>query len=118
MFDLHIKAQAKLEFLMLHVQQRYMDLFEKTLVMIPSTEIKGYAQRIVNELFISYDSYEKAQPGILSRMGIYIQNNVTIKGVIITLGICVAVYGIYYFGKSLNIDNFKKSADIQIDLQN
>lgn len=108
--NLGIKAQTKLDFLMIHVQDKYLDLFEKTLVKIPSTEIKGYAQRIVNELLISYDSYEKAQPSIWRRSMVYIQDNVTLKGVIITLGICVAVYGIDYFGKSLNLDNFKKQA--------
>ena len=114
-FNLHIKAQAKLEFLMLHVQQKYMDLFEKTLVKIPSTEIKGYAQRIVNELLISYDSYEKAQPSIWRRSMVYIQDNVTLKGVMITLGLCIVAYGIYYLGKSPYIDNLKKQADLHID---
>jgi hypothetical protein len=114
-FNLHIKAQAKLEFLLLHVQEKYMNLFEKTLVKIPSTEIKGYAQRIVNELLISYDSYEKAQPGIWSKSITYIQNNVTLKGVLITVGICLAFYGVYYFGKSLNNDNLKQATDIHIE---
>jgi hypothetical protein len=33
-----------------------MAVFEKTLVKIPSIEIKGYAQRIVNELSIAYNA--------------------------------------------------------------
>jgi hypothetical protein len=35
---------------MIHIQDKYLDLFEKTLVKISSTKIKTYAQRIINEL--------------------------------------------------------------------
>jgi hypothetical protein len=76
--DMNIKVHAKLDFFMSHIEDKYMELFEKTLIKIPSTEIK-ISKRIVNELLISYDSYEKSQ-GMFSRMGTFIQNNVTIKG--------------------------------------
>ena len=43
-----------------------------------------------------------------------LQDNVTLKGVLITAGICIVAYGIYYFGKSLNTDNLKRHADIHV----
>jgi hypothetical protein len=105
---------TKLTYLTDHLDSSYFVVYDEVLKKLPATEIKSYANRVINELLINY---ENSQPSLFNRVSTVIWNGLTINNIAITIGVialCIGGYKLIVWLTSNN-EGLRTGANIQAD---